>query len=1206
MLFHTFVRLKFNHKYLMKKSVLLFLSILLFTVLIAQEKVIIRIQNPTKENHKEFLTKNYDIAAYKPKLALDLVVTYNEYENLLSQGYSVSVIQTEKQLKENLIVGKDLAGYRNYNDVLTELQQIEANNTGICKLYDIGDSRGKEYSTGGNSNYDNYNHEIWAMKVSDNVTLEEDEPYVYYMGEHHAREPISLEVAMYILNHIISNYGTDPTITDQVNNTQIWFMPLVNPDGHKIVTDEDDLWWRKDIRDNNENGQLDFGYSPDGVDPNRNYGWHWGGSGSSGDPYSETYRGPSAFSEPEIQAMKNMIDSYHFVTGITYHSYSELVLFPYGYANGVTAPDHDALEELAINMAVTIPAAGGGNYTPQESWQLYPASGTTDDYSYGEHGIFSFTIELGTVFIPPASQIDQICQDNLQAALILLDRVNHSTLTGIVRDANTSNPIMAEVYIDGIDNTGEFREPYTSDTDFGRYYRLLMDGNYSVTSSAYGYIPQTFNSVNINSSGQTILDVYLIPSQTVTVTGTVTDAATTLPVENATIEVLNTPISPVTTNEFGQYTINDIMEGTYTFRVYAIDYATVMQELEVSVSNNVFDFQLQESIAWSFESGSFEPQWSFGGNAPWSITTENPHDGAYCSQSGNIGDNQNSEMEITLELTSGGDVSFYRKVSSESGYDYLEFYINDIKQGEWAGELDWAEVIFPVTAGEHTFKWVYDKDSYVSSGSDCGWIDYIIFPPYADFPDIDVSPLSFEVTLPVNDSSVEQLTLSNLGEQELDFNISKQYITDKSKAYCSASGGCDEYISRVIFNTIDNVSACSNYADYTSISTNVNAGQTYSLTIENGNVYSSDDLGVWVDWNQDEDFDDTGENMVCDVNNSGQGTFQITVPGDAFSRTTRMRIRMKYYGSNCGSPCGTTTYGEVEDYTLIVSGLNDWLTIVPMLGAVTGQDSINLDLTFNSTDLEEGDYHADVTVNSNDPDESEIIIPCTLHVMNEISVSLKALLEGPFAGTQMNTGLNTSGFIPIDQPFNTTPWNYSGTETVTAIPNANVVDWVLVELRDAADAGSATPGTMIAKQATFLLNDGTIVGLDGSSNLQFHNSIIQQLFIVLWHRNHLGIMSANALTETGGVYNYDFTTSAGQAYGTDSQKEIASGIWGMISGDANADGQVTTGDKTDVWENAAGTSEYLYSDFNLDGQVDNQDKDDYWLPNLGKGTGVPE
>ncbi|MBC8490815.1 MAG: hypothetical protein H8D45_32775 [Bacteroidetes bacterium] len=101
-------------------------------------------------------------------------------------------------------------------------------------------------------------------------------------------------------------------------------------------------------------------------------------------------------------------------------------------------------------------------------------------------------------------------------------------------------------------------------------------------------------------------------------------------------------------------------------------------------------------------------------------------------------------------------------------------------------------------------------------------------------------------------------------------------------------------------------------------------------------------------------------------------------------------------------------------------------------------------------------------------------------------------------------------------------------------------------------------------------------------------------------------MSANALTETGGVYNYDFTTSAGQAYGTDSQKEIASGIWGMISGDANADGQVTTGDKTDVWENAAGTSEYLYSDFNLDGQVDNQDKDDYWLPNLGKGTGVPE
>ncbi|MCD4698187.1 MAG: carboxypeptidase regulatory-like domain-containing protein, partial [Bacteroidales bacterium] len=814
----------------MKNLFILIFILTGFHLVQAQEKFIIRVEKPSKSDFKEFYTNNYDIASYSPGLYIDLVVNKEQSDNLLQLGYNFSVIQTEQQIKENFVVGKSLNGYRTHDELLTELQQIEADNPGICKLYDIGDSRGKEYLNGGNSNYVNYNHEIWALKLSDNVNIEEDEPYVYYMGEHHAREPISLEVSMYILNYLVTNYGTDPDVTDWVNNTQIWFMPLVNPNGHKIVTDEDDLWWRKNIRDNNENGQLDFGSTPDGVDPNRNYGWHWGGTGSSGDPYSDTYRGPSAFSEPCIQAMKNMIDTYHFVTGITYHSYSELVLFPYGYDNGVTAPDHDALEELAVEMAVTIPAAGGGHYTPQESWQLYPASGTTDDYSYGERGIFSFTVELGTEFIPPASQIDGICQDNLQAALILLDRVNHSTLTGIIRDASTNQPVVAEVYIDGIDNTGEFREPYESDTDFGRYYRLLMDGNYSVTYSAYGYIPQTFNSVSINSSGQTILDVYLAQAQTVTVTGTVTDFDTGLPIENATIEVLDTPLPPVTTNQDGEYTIENIMEGTYSFRVYAADYATIMQELSVSVSSTVFDFQLQESFAWSFESGSFEPEWSFGGNAPWFITTENPYDGAYCTKSGAIGNYQSSEMEITLELTSGGDISFARKVSSEADYDYLEFYIDDIKQGEWAGEVAWAEVTYPVTAGEHTFKWVYDKDQSVSNGSDCGWIDYIIFPPFAGPPDIDVNPLSFEVTLNVDESSVELLELSNLGEQDLNYNISKQYIISKSKSFCTASGGCDEYISRVIFNTIDNTSTCSNYADYTSISTNVNVGETYSLT----------------------------------------------------------------------------------------------------------------------------------------------------------------------------------------------------------------------------------------------------------------------------------------------------------------------------------------------------------------------------------------
>ena len=710
-------------------------------------KAVLRIANPDEQAVKTFFTTGYDVIAYKPGAYIDVAGTSSLYNDLRNQGYQVTVNITGDELRENMVAGKDLNGYRTYSDLVSELQQIEASHPNICKLYDVGNSQGKQYFQGGNFNYSTYNHDIWALKVSDNVAAEEDEPSVYYMGAHHAREPISLEVTMYILNHILANYGVDPQITANVDNTQIWFVPLVNPDGHKIVTNEEDLWWRKNIRDNNGNGVVDpenwNGY-PDGVDPNRNYEFEWGGQGASSNPLDQTYRGPYAASEPEIESMQTLMTDHHFVAGISYHSYGELVLYPFAYANNVYAPDVDAISDLAVEMGTNIPGISGGHYNPQPSWQLYPASGGTDDYGYGQHGIFSYTIELATQFIPPASQVQTICQDNLQAALILLERVNHATLTGHVYDASTSQPIEAEIFIDGIDNTGEFREPYMSDAAFGRYYRLLLSGSYTVTYSAYGYISQTFNNVNITDVDQTALDVYLTPAQTLSISGTVTDADSGLPIENATVEVTDAPIAPATTNQNGQYSIPSLFEGMHTFRVFAQDYATILQDINVTPQNTVLDFQLQQSTAWSFEQGSFEPQWSTGGNAPWFVTTENPYDGLYCTKSGNIGNNQSSELSITLDLTSGGDISFFRKVSSEASYDYLKFYIDGALQDQWAGELGWAEVFFPVSSGTHEFKWVYEKDVYVSSGSDCAWIDYIIFPPYNSDPVLDIQTVTVD------------------------------------------------------------------------------------------------------------------------------------------------------------------------------------------------------------------------------------------------------------------------------------------------------------------------------------------------------------------------------------------------------------------------------------------------------------------------------
>ncbi|MBN3034530.1 MAG: hypothetical protein JW861_03025, partial [Bacteroidales bacterium] len=194
------------------------------------------------------------------------------------------------------------------------------------------------------------------------------------------------------------------------------------------------------------------------------------------------------------------------------------------------------------------------------------------------------------------------------------------------------------------------------------------------------------------------------------------------------------------------------------------------------------------------------------------------------------------------------------------------------------------------------------------------------------------------------------------------------------------------------------------------------------------------------------------------------------------------------------------------------------------------------------------------------------------------------------------------------QPYNTAPWNYTGTEAVTAIPNTDVVDWILVELRDAPDASSADTTTIVARQAAFLLKNGSVVAMDGQLVLQFSGLIVQQsLFAVIWHRNHLGIMSSGPLTETGGVYTYDFSTGMGQAYGGFlAHKELAPGIWGMTGADGNADQQINNTDKIEVWGPQAGSGGYKSGDYNMNGEVNNGDKNDVWAPNTGLGGQVPD
>jgi len=207
----------------------------------------------------------------------------------------------------------------------------------------------------------------------------------------------------------------------------------------------------------------------------------------------------------------------------------------------------------------------------------------------------------------------------------------------------------------------------------------------------------------------------------------------------------------------------------------------------------------------------------------------------------------------------------------------------------------------------------------------------------------------------------------------------------------------------------------------------------------------------------------------------------------------------------------------------------------------------------------------------------------------------------------LDTDINLRGEIPLSQPFNSPPWNYTGSESVSAIPNANVVDWVLVELRNAVSPGAALSSTIISTQAAFLLNSGNIVGIDGSSILQFPSAFVSdKLYVTVLHRNHIAIMSANELSESGGVYMYNFSTAITRVYnGSAGYKEIAPGVYGMVGGDANADGNINADDET-LWNNDAGTKGYKDTDFNLDGQVNNLDKNDTWSENDTYSSQVPE
>jgi carboxypeptidase T len=304
-------------------------------------------------------------------------------------------------------------GYHTYRELTDELNALAAAHPNQVSVSSYGTSvQGRS---------------LPLVKISDDVRTDKREPEVLFSCAQHAREHLTVEMCLHIVRRLAQGYGSDPAITRLVRSREIWVAPIVNPDGaeYDIATGLFGLW--------RKNRQPTPGSTEVGTDTNRNWGDEWACcGGSSANPGSDSYHGAAPFSAPETARLRDWVNSrviggvQQITAHIDFHSFSELVLWPYGFtANdtgpGLTKSDAASFSKLGLAMAAT------NGYTPEQSSHLYITDGSIGDWMWAQHHIWSFTMEMYPTsltqggFYPPASVIDRETTRNDKAVDMLLD-----------------------------------------------------------------------------------------------------------------------------------------------------------------------------------------------------------------------------------------------------------------------------------------------------------------------------------------------------------------------------------------------------------------------------------------------------------------------------------------------------------------------------------------------------------------------------------------------------------------------------------------------------------------------------------------------------------------------------------------------------------------------------------------------------------------
>lgn len=344
--------------------------------------------------------------------------------------------------------------YLSYDEFAAAMEELATTYPTLCRKISIG----KTWQ----------DRDIWALKISKNPDTEEEEPECRLVGAHHGNERIGYMVALYATEHLLSEYNTNTDAKALVDGAEIWCVPMLNADG---------------VVDNNR-------YNNHGVDLNRNYSYQW---------RSGNYSGPSAFSEKETQAIRDISSgtgANTFVMSHSYHSGAVYVNYVWNYAPEM--PADVAMIQWLSNLYGSITG-----YPVTNGYAWYQTFGDLNDWSYGVRGDPDDTIEVSNSYNPPTAQILGICQSNWTAILQTFRPTQKNVVKGWVKDETTHEPLDATV------TPLEINWPAYTDPAKGDYYKMLRPGTYTMKASATGYASATEANVVVVDGQPTTVNFYL-------------------------------------------------------------------------------------------------------------------------------------------------------------------------------------------------------------------------------------------------------------------------------------------------------------------------------------------------------------------------------------------------------------------------------------------------------------------------------------------------------------------------------------------------------------------------------------------------------------------------------------------------------------------------------------------------------------------------